>query len=186
MKETDETLVEKAQSGDSGAFRRIVELYQRDVLITVIGIVGDSQDVADIVQEVFIRLHKSLAKFEGRSTLKTYLTRIAVNLSLDSLRRKKRVQTRETSLEQAAEYRQFTDTDSSVHRDNHEIVWGAINRLPDKYRPVVVLRMIEGYSTQEAADILGVKYGTVLSRLSRALEKMKEMLEPEMDPKRLN
>lgn len=186
VKETDETLITKAQSGDAVAFRAIVEQYQRDVLITVIGIVGDGDDVADIVQEVFIRLHKSLGKFEGRSTLKTYLTRIAVNLSLDGLRRRKRNQARQTSLDQVAAYKQFADTDLSDQKDNHDIVWGAIDQLPEKYRPVVVLRMIDGYSTQEAADILGVKYGTVLSRLSRAMEKMKELLEPEMYPQRGN
>ena len=185
MKETDESLVEKAKSGDSAAFRNIVERYQRDVLVTVIGIVGDTAEVPDIVQEVFIRLHKSLEKFEGRSTLKTYLTRIAVNGSLDSLRRKKRKSGRETSFEQVAEYRQFADTSSEDSNDDYEVVWNAIDKLPETYKPIVVLRMIEGYSTQEAADMLGIKYGTVLSRLSRALDKLKELMEPQINQQRV-
>ena len=176
-RDIDERDIDLAKRGDGAAFRKVVERYQRDVLLTVVGIVGRSEDVDDIVQEVFIRFHRSLSRFEGRSSVKTYLTRIAVNGSLDYLRKQKRKNSRETSLDAASERQQFVETsvDSS---DDQEIIRLAIESLPEKYRTIVTLRMIEGYSTQETAELLGVKYGTVLSRLSRALDKMRIVVEP--------
>ncbi|NND72778.1 MAG: RNA polymerase sigma factor [Rhodothermales bacterium] len=175
MTETDDNLVELAKGGDHAAFRQLVERYQRDVLVTVVGILGNSDAVDDVVQDTFIRLHKSLAQFEGRASLKTYLTKIAMNKSLDHLRKEKRRSKREVNLDERSH-----GNINPVEQDNlaDKIVWKAVDSLPEKYKAVVVLRLIDGYSTEEVAQILEIKYGTVLSRLSRATTKMKEYLEP--------
>ncbi len=174
---TDSELLSRARDGDQNAFRRLVERYEASVSLTVAGMLGGSADVDDVVQEVFIRFYHGLEEFREESRLHTYLNRIAINRSIDVLRRRKRLYRRLFSLEEAPEP-VADEAESPETKECRRIVRSAIGELPEKYRAVVVLRMIREYSTEETADILGIAYGTVLSRLSRANEKLRKMLEP--------
>lgn len=144
---------------------------------------GATDEVDDVVQETFIRFYRTLDRFRGEAAVSTYLKRIAINRSLDALRRRKRMLARFRSRDDETVYTaepSIDENDDLESRERTRMVHRAIDALPPKHRAVVVLRMIDGCSTEETADILGIPYGTVLSRLSRAHAKLKEHLAPYM------
>lgn len=172
MHRKDLELVKKAVKGDKFAFGIIVRQYERLVAKTVVGMLGNTQQAEDTGQEVFIRFYQSMSQFKGDSALGTYLTRIAINLSLNALKKQKREKTGDLT---KTEYR-LSSEDVTERIDNKEIIEKALAKLDAKYRSVVILRLVEGYSTKVTADILKLPLGTVLSRLSRAQKKLKELL----------
>lgn len=174
---TDSELLSRSRSGDHAAFRRLVERYEASVSLTVAGMLGRSADVDDVVQEVFIRFYRGLGQFREESRVDTYLNRIAINRSIDVLRRRKRTAWRLFNLDEAPEPA-AEEANSPEAGERRRLVRKAVDQLPEKYRAVVVLRMMQEYSTEETADILGIAYGTVLSRLSRAQDKLRGLLEP--------
>jgi RNA polymerase sigma-70 factor (ECF subfamily) len=91
---TDRELIERARAGDERAFHDLVERYEPRVAATVVGMLGPGDEAEDVGQETFIRLYRSLDRFRGDSSLGTYLTRIAINLSLTALKRRKRWRSR--------------------------------------------------------------------------------------------
>ena len=177
----DRALVAEAQQGDRKAFRALVERHQQSVARTVVSMLGRSSDVDDVVQDVFIKCYQTLGKFRGDASFSTYVKKIAMNKSLDVLRRRKRFLGRFLSrddenlhlLEPSDDIREVHEADERAKLVHH-----AIAQLPPKHRAVVVLRMIEGYSTEETAQMLDLAYGTVLSRLSRAQKKLEDLLAP--------
>jgi RNA polymerase sigma-70 factor (ECF subfamily) len=173
---TEKELIAAAREGDDDAFEQIVRRYEPVVAATVIGMLGRCTEAEDVGQETFIRLYRALKSFRGESTLKTYLTRIAINLSLNELKRRKR----KLSLFSRKPVEEFHDLaapgSGPGQNDSREIVQWAIQELDTKFRSVVVLRLIDGYSTEETARILGIPVGTVLSRLARAQEKLRGLL----------
>jgi RNA polymerase sigma-70 factor (ECF subfamily) len=175
---TEEELVIAAREGDDTAFRELVIRFEPIVARTVIGMLGNCAEAEDVGQETFIRFYKALRSFRGESGVRTYLTRIAMNLSLNELRRRKRRLSR-FARKPVDEYHNLADQSHARGRDvDKERVWMAIGQLEDKFRSVVVLRLIDGYSTEETARILGIPLGTVLSRLSRGQRKLRDLLEP--------
>lgn len=145
---------------------------------TVIGILGPTPEAEDVGQETFIRFYRSLKKFREDSSIGTYLTRIAINLSLNELKRRKR---QRGFLSPKVEDQIENVPDSRPEKEQREIkdlVEQGLQRLEPKFRAVIVLRLINGYSTQETADILNLPKGTVLSRLARAQMKLRKILTP--------
>ena len=177
---TDEELVHRARKGDNNAFRTLVERHQKNIARTVSGMLGASMDVDDVVQEVFIRLHRHLDRFRGDAALSTFLKRIAINLSLDALRCRKRIRRRFVSRDDHEIYLPEPEADRFQEDtfDRRQLIEQALSSLRPQHRAVIVLRLIDDYSTKETAAILGVPQGTVLSRLSRATAKMRLVLAP--------
>lgn len=175
---TDERLITAARQGDNQAFKGLVRRYESRVAATAIGMLGKCPEAEDVGQETFIRFYKSLKRFRGESSVGTYLTRIAINLSLNELRRRKRRSFIffHKPLEEVYDIANARASNQDV--EDRELVQQAIQKLDLKFRSVVVLRLIDGYSTEETAQILNVPVGTVLSRLSRAQKKLKELLTP--------
>ena len=175
---TDEQLIAQTLSGNDNAFKMLVQRHESRIAATVIGMLGNRPEAEDVGQEVFIRFYKNLKNFRGDSAVSTYLTRIAINLSLNEIRRRKlrslfsSIDDDEKTLELPDESAKKPDDDSSalVHR--------AIRKLDTKYRTVIVLRLLEGYSTEETAEILEIPQGTVMTRLLRAQQKLKTILSP--------
>jgi RNA polymerase sigma-70 factor (ECF subfamily) len=176
LEQTDQHLIAAARKGDDGAFEQIVRRYEPVVAATVIGMLGHCAEAEDVGQETFIRLYRSLGQFRGEASLKTYITRIAMNLSLNELRRRKRRRARITGRPVEEFHNLEAKGESAGRRDTRKMVRQAIGQLDDKFRTVVVLRLIDGYSTDETAKILDIPVGTVLSRLARAQEKLKAVL----------
>ena len=174
---TDKQIVYEIRNGNDSVFKELIERYESLVASTVVGMVGKCPEKDDIGQEVFIRFYNSIDKFRGESSVGTYLTRIAINLSLNELKRRKR---RNLFLIYKSENTgDIADTTkNNSYSEKNEIVRMAIQKLTLKHRSVVVLRLIDGYSTKETAEILKVPPGTVLSRLARAQIKLKEILSP--------
>jgi RNA polymerase sigma-70 factor (ECF subfamily) len=176
---TDETgLVKAALEGDKTAFGEIVERYRKMVARTVKGMLGDSVYSEDIGQEVFIKLYYSLPDFRGDSKLSTYIQRIAVNLTLNEIKRRKRFFSMFSQKGNNEMYEfEVPDHDTQERRDAVELVNKALQAMDPKFRIVVTMRMLQGYSTKETAEILDLPLGTVLSRLSRAQEQLKNILQ---------
>ena len=175
---TDEQLIQACKTGNAGAFKELVVRYQGQVAATVIGMLGPGPEADDVGQETFIRFYKSINKFRGDSALGTYLTRIAMNLSLNELKRRKKKLSRFFS--KTPEEIEIVDreSDSKWYNDEALMIRKSLQRLEPDFRSVIVLRLMEGYSTQETADILGIPVGTVLSRLSRGQKKLRDSLAP--------
>ena len=173
---SDYSLVQSALKGDRYAFEKIVQNNEAQVAKTVIGMLGNTQEAEDVGQEVFIRFYKSMNKYNGDSALSTYLTRIAINLSLNEL--KKQQKNLNTGIDKYS-YK-ISAEDEIEKNENVEIVTNALQKLEPEFRSVVVTRMIQGYSSKETAEILKLPLGTVLSRLSRAHRKLKEILKNEL------
>lgn len=169
-------LVRSAAEGDQDSFRELVKMLEPAVASTVIGMLGNCQEAADIGQETFIRFYKALKNFRGDSDVKTYVTRIAINLSLNEIKRQKR-----RRVLFAFDSEMSDKGSEDVNFKNQEImssVQDALTQLKPKFRSVVVLRLIDGYSVRETGEILGIPEGTVLSRFSRAQKRLKELLSP--------
>jgi len=177
--ESDERLVAAVRSGDMGAFKTLVRRYESRVAGTVYGILGNSPEADDVGQETFIGFYKGLSSFRGDASVGTYLTRIAINLSLNELKRRKRrlktfVQSTDDNPIEAEDTRYAADA-----FENRQFVQRALDHLAPEFRTVVVMRVLEGYSTAETAEILKIPLGTAQSRLARALAKMREFLSPQ-------
>lgn len=173
----DEELVKASKDGDKLAFGEIVNRYRKMVARTVKGMLGDSVYSEDIGQEVFINLYNSLSRFRGEAKLSTYIQRIAVNLTLNEIKRRKRFFSMFSHKEndEMVEY-EIADPENEEKREAREIVNKALMSLDPKFRIIVAMRLLQGYSTKETAEILDIPLGTVLSRLSRAQEQLKGKL----------
>ena len=174
---TDEELIQHVRSGHLDAYRHLVERYQGRVATTVKAMLGETNEAEDVGQETFIRFYKSIHSFRGDSSVSTYLHRIAVNLSLNELKRRKRFLSR---FERQDDHHTAASTsrDNLEELENKQLIQQALQNLKPDFRAVVVLRYIEGYSTKETAELLNIPLGTVLSRLSRAQNKLRDFLLP--------
>ncbi len=176
---TDIEIIERVRDGDQYAFSILVERYQDIVAKTVYGMLGHVAEADDVGQEVFIRFYKSMTEFRGEASLSTYLTRIAINLSLNEIKRRKRndlfffYKDRDDDKKESDV---IDEVDQAEDYENSELVTAALDTLDARSRSIVVLRMIQGYSTKETAEMLNIPLGTVLSRLARSQEKMKVVL----------
>lgn len=149
---------------------------------TVIGILGPGPAADDAGQETFMKFYDALDQFRGEASVGTYLTRIATNTALDALDKQKRRAGRQLSRDDP-DAALIEQAESDPHREvelseKDRLVHRAIQQLGIKFRSVVVLRMMRGLSTKETAEVLGIPEGTVLSRLYRAKDKLKETLKP--------
>jgi len=172
---TEDELLEHAKQGDHKAFQRLVECFEEPIAMIVKGILGDCAEAEDVGQEVFIRFYQYMHQFKGNSTLKTYLTRIAINLSLNEI--KKRKPTFDINNKEISETSMTIETKCSNFEEKEQID-KALQQLSYEHRSIVVLRLMQGYSVKETAKMLEIPEGTVLSRLSRAQEKLRQILKP--------
>jgi RNA polymerase sigma-70 factor (ECF subfamily) len=177
---TDQELVAAVKDCDDDAFKELVMRYEQVVAATVIGMLGNCQEAEDVGQETFMRFYNGLKNFRGDSSVKTYITRIAMNQAINEIRRRKR-RGEVFSSTPADELREMPDgRPAEGDGPDREIIERAVQKLDDDFRSVIVLRLIDGYSTAETAKILDIPVGTVLSRLSRAQKKLREILKPAM------
>lgn len=189
----DAELVRRAQGGDHGAFRQLFERYHRRVYAVAFGVLKNRQDALDCVQESFVKVHRHLGSFQGSSSFYTWLYRIAMNLAIDQLRRKKT--SRPVEFDDALRRETVEAGDDTIvsrildenprkaviRRELLERVQAALAELPEYHRQVILLREIEGLSYEEMAEALDVPKGTIMSRLFHARRKMQEALRSYVD-----
>ena len=169
----DFELIKKAMAGNMAAFETIVRKYESMVAKITIPMLGNKNDADDIGQETFIRFYKSMKQFKGDSQLGTYLARIAINLSLNELKKRSKQWLFTTNNYNGADIPSVNNEENKEIRD---LVNSSLEALEPKFRSVIVLRHIQGFSTRETANILGLPQGTVLSRLSRGQNKLKGII----------
>jgi len=174
--DTDEELLRCARDGNVVAFGELVRRYESKVATTIIGMLGQCDEADDIGQETFIRFYNALKSFRGDSAIGTYITRIAINLSLNELRRRERRRFLFKRNDPGNEAEEPVAEGSIDRFEEKEIIRRAMETLSPKFRAVVTLRFVEGYSTEETAEILHIPIGTVLSRLRRAQRKLQSVL----------
>ena len=182
---TMEELVQKCASGDDAAFDILVKKYQNKIINIAYGMLQDREDAYDVAQEVFIKLYRKIGSFHGAALLDTWIHRVAVNASLDALRKRgRRVRTMplevETDDEQTIELPVADDSASpekvALQNERRRMLLAAIGRLDEKYRSVLVLREFEDMDYEQIARVLNISVGTVKSRLNRAREKLRNLL----------
>jgi RNA polymerase sigma-70 factor (ECF subfamily) len=181
----DRDLIARAAKGDQRAFRELVQRHQRRASVVAFGIVRNSEDAREVVQDAFVRVWKHLNDFAGQASFSTWLYRIVYNLSIDALRRRspgKAIELDErTDLEGAPEellpFRGVGDPFAAVDRGRLvDAMQEALDALPAYHRMVIVLREVEGLSYEEIAESTNVPKGTVMSRLFHARRKMQSLL----------
>jgi RNA polymerase sigma-70 factor (ECF subfamily) len=181
----DRALVRAAQRGDEQAFRALVERYQRRVVQLALGMVKDPDEAMDIAQETFVRVHRYLPSFKGDSSFFTWTYRIAMNLCLDAQRRKGRSERVDLEQEDQAEIEAAMDPPShalagpqrqALNEELRGKIDEALAGLSENHRAILLLREVEGLSYEELAKVLGIRKGTVMSRLFHARLKMQNKL----------
>jgi len=174
-KDEDFILIEKFKVGEENAFSELVLKHKDKVRNLVYLTLGDVDYVDDISQDVFISVYHKLKEFRFESKFTTWLYRITVNKCRDYLR-KKRVRSIFVEIKEI-DYERGTKSNSD-NIDIPHLVRKAITKLPDKLKIPLVLRDIDGFSYQEIADKLECEVGTVKSRIFRARESLKIILQP--------
>jgi RNA polymerase sigma-70 factor (ECF subfamily) len=180
-----EISLEALQAGDRAEFARLVDAYSTQIYRLALKILADEQDAEDVLQNTFTKVLQSIENFEGRSSLSTWLYRIAVNEALMTLRRHK------PTVSVAMDYEddedefqhptQFTDwcclpEEDLLSAESKKHLDLAIRRLPEKLRVVFILRDIEGLSIRETSEALDLTETAVKTRLLRARLNLREQL----------
>jgi RNA polymerase sigma-70 factor (ECF subfamily) len=183
--------VERARSGDSDAFRLLVEQRSRAIFRLAYRMTGNEEDAEDVVQETFLRAYRQINRYEARSSFSTWLFRIASNCSLDLIRLRK---TRESRRERSPDPDQ--DILRSIPADGpgpdrvlfsnqiSDSVQAALSELSPQERSAFVLRHFEGLSIEEIGETLGTGANATKHSIFRAVQKLRRSLEPLVSPAR--
>ena len=176
-------LIDSFHKGDEKAFEEIVRRYQRQVANIIFLTLGSREEVDDLSQEVFVRVFRSLNRFEFDSSLYSWIYRIAVNLCIDEIRRKrirklipldflseKRIEGEKHSREET------TGAEQLLQKEKQEIIRRALDRLSPLHRTVILLREYQDLSYDDIAKTLRISPQAVKSRIFRAREELREML----------
>ena len=182
---SEEQLIRRAQQGDNGAFEELLLLHQKKVYNLCLRMSANPDDALDLSQEAFLRAWRSLGQYQFEASFSTWLFRLTSNICIDFLRRKKRRQ--ETSLTES-----YDDSDEGAELSVPDAQPGpeqqaitnetkielarAMEQLSPEHREILQLRVIEDLQYEQIADILGVRVGTVKSRLARARLSFRKIL----------
>jgi RNA polymerase sigma-70 factor (ECF subfamily) len=178
-------------AGESRAFEELVDRYQARLLNFVYRTIGDRDRAEDLVQEVFIRVHRHLHRFDRTKKFSTWIYTIASNLAKNELRNRSRnpliffqsMRSEQDEEDRPLQFEDATSRPDDMYRKRHlrQLVEESVAALPAHHRQVFVLRELEGKSYEEIADITACNLGTVKSRLNRARSAFAEIIEPFVD-----
>jgi RNA polymerase sigma-70 factor (ECF subfamily) len=188
---SDQELLDRCRAGDEEAFDELVLRHRQRAFNIAFRVLGDHEDAAEVAQDAFVRIYRSVNDFRGDCEFTTWLHQIVVNLAHNKHRWwKRRGRQASVSLDVAVETadgempRQVADgTDApDVHTmkaEFIELLGRRIEELPQKFRDVLVLRNVDNLSYEQIADVLGWSIGTVKSRIARAREALRESMKDE-------
>lgn len=177
------SLVKRAISGRKGDFERLVKIFEGQVYRLAYRFFNNSEDACDAVQEVFLKVYRSLGSFEGRSSFKTWLYRITVNtcISICDSRRRERKSMLGAIIDwfsrKPVENPAALVLENEYQQELRDAVKRKIAALPETYRMPVILKDIEGMSHDQISEILGLEEGTVKSRIHRGRRILQESLQ---------
>jgi RNA polymerase sigma-70 factor (ECF subfamily) len=187
----EEALLDRLRAGDDAAYEELVRAYAGRMLAIARRYLSVEEDARDAVQDAFLSAFRSIGRFEGNARLSTWLHRIVVNASLMKLRtRRRKPETPIDDLlpgfledghldEPASEWRELSD-EALSRKETRTLIQRAVDQLPDSYRNVLQLRDIEGFDTEETARAMGISANAVKTRLHRARQALRGLLEPEL------
>ena len=184
---TDHALIEATRSGDEAAFAEVMSRYRSPITNYLYRFLNDYEEAVDLAQETFVRVYFALDRYHTGFAFSTYIYRIATNLAISELRRRKRrrllsltglfqSEDGEAADFQPPDNRQLPDAEL-VEDERSHVIARAIAALPEKYRVAVVLRDVDGRSYEEIAEIMQLGLGTTKSRISRGRGLLKDKLE---------
>jgi RNA polymerase sigma factor (sigma-70 family) len=174
----DRELIKKVSKGDLRAFEALVKQYENLVYYVTRRLVKKQEDVEDICQEVFIKVHKNLSSFKFQSKLSTWIAQVAYNTSINYLKKNKKEQ--QTQYSENTENVYYTTEDPEqimIKLDVSTYLDKLIGQLPEQYSTVLTLYHLKEFSYQEIETITGMPEGTVKSYLFRARKMLKDKLE---------
>ena len=180
---TDRELVDRARQGDVEAFGQLVRRHQQRILRLALHMLRSRPEAEDVTQETFIRAYQALARFDGRSEPYTWLYRIAVNLSLNTIRSRKTARTSGDSTDPRLEAFMVESRPeaanpgaSASERQQYQALCEGIDALSDTLRTTLILVCIDGLSHEDAAQVLGAPEGTIAWRVHEARRKLREFM----------
>jgi RNA polymerase sigma-70 factor (ECF subfamily) len=167
--------IERARAGDLAAFEQLMRQYERMVLVTALRLLGSMPDAQDVSQEVFLKLYRNLGKVESSGALPGWLYRVTVNTCHDLRRRRPA----SVPMEDAGEVpsREADPQQQTTAEERRRALYLSLRMLSGKEREALVLRDLEGLSTEEVARVLGSSEATVRSQISKARVKVKGFVE---------
>ncbi|MEO7659679.1 MAG: sigma-70 family RNA polymerase sigma factor [Pyrinomonadaceae bacterium] len=184
---SDHALIEATRGGDEDAFGEIMARYRNPITNYIYRFLNDYEEAVDLAQETFVRVYFALDRYHTQFAFSTYIYRIATNLAISEIRKRKRRRLMSlTGLFQGEDDKtiEFQPTDTRllpdaelVEDERSEVIERAISALPEKYRAPVILRDVEGKSYDEVAAIMELGLGTTKSRISRGRALLKEKLQ---------
>lgn len=174
--------IKRAAAGDADAFEQLVVLYQPQVYRLAYRMTNHPEDAADLTQEIFLKAWTNLEKFEFKSAFSTWLYRLASNLCIDFLRNSRRKPSVPLTFEDADGEEQRIEVidpapqpeDALLAAEQQEQLNAAMQDLEPEHRQILTLRVVNDLSYTDIAEILGIKEGTVKSRIARAREKLRK------------
>jgi RNA polymerase sigma-70 factor, ECF subfamily len=176
--------IKQVKKGDQSAFEEIVNFYQNKVFQVCYRMLGNLHEAEDIAQEAFVRAYTNIHSFDEKRKFSTWIYRIATNLSIDRIRKKKPdyfLDAEVQGTEGLTMYSQLS-TDQPLPEEEVEslelqsYIQKQIQSLPEKYRSVITLRYVEDLSLQEISEILDMPMGTVKTRIHRGREALRKKL----------
>lgn len=183
---SDHVLIEATKNGDEAAFAEIVRRYKNPITNYLYRFLNDYEEAVDLAQETFVRVYFAIDRYHTGYAFSTYIYRIATNLAISEIRKRKRRRILSlTGLFQAdkddnSEFQppdeRALPVDELIEDERSRVIMKAIAALPEKYRVPIILRDIEGRSYEEIAAIMELGLGTTKSRISRARGLLKEKL----------
>ena len=184
----DDHLVKQAKQGDVDAFTELVRRFQEKIYHTILSLTKNQQDAYDLAQETFMHAYKSLRNFKQRSTFYTWIYRIALNLTLNFLKRRKRDKKREVQLEDySLDVKSAAPTlypeGYSMKKELSEKLNEAIDSLPLAYRVSFVLVVSQGLTHTQAANVLRCSENTISWRMHKARKMLQQKLRPYLEGK---
>ena len=184
---SDHALIEATKKGDEAAFAEIMGRYRNPITNYLYRFLNDYEEAVDLAQETFVRVYFAIDRYHTQFAFSTYIYRIATNLAISEIRRRKRRKLLsltglfQVEEDHAVEFQPPDDRplpDAELISDERDrTIAAAIATLPEKYRVPIILRDIEGRSYDEVAEIMGLGLGTTKSRISRARGLLKEKLQ---------
>jgi len=172
----DEQLINKAIKGNQQAFACLVGRHEQGLRRIISGMLGQTNEVDDIAQEVFIRFYKSMDQYKANAKLSTYLGSIAIRASLTAIEKRKKLRKRFPTTLSVISHHQLNAYEANDQLELQDTIDVALQKLSEDHRMVVTLRLIQAYSLAETAEILALPKGTVASRLSRAQMILRKIL----------